>query len=395
MATYSHSKISTYEKCPYKYKLQYIDKETPEIENTIEAFMGGIIHQALEDLYKRKKFKQRVSKEILIKFYRDAWEKEYSEDIKVVKDNLTAENYKKMGEKFLNDYYEKYKPFEQLMILGLETQDKMTLPDGSSWHVRIDKFACDDKENYYVCDYKTDSWMKDQEEADEDRQLAMYSIWVKDKFKDAKSVKLVWHMLAFNKEVISERTEAQLKKLQEEVVNIIKEIENAKDFPTNVTALCEYCGFRSKCPSFKHKIELEVKAEESKKRFKDDDGLKLVDEFSEIKNKLKEFEDKQDSLKADLIEFAKQKKVDIVYGSNMKANIKEFDRLVLPESEEDYKAFIELLKKKGHWEECCMICYPKVQSKVIKKELHPDLIEKVKLEKDKRINLSKRKDVEE
>ena len=223
----------------------------------------------------------------------------------------------------------------------------------------------------------------------------MYSIWVKDKFKDAKSVKLVWHMLAFNKEVISERTEAQLKKLQEEVVNIIKEIENAKDFPTNVTALCEYCGFRSKCPSFKHKIELEVKAEESKKRFKDDDGLKLVDEFSEIKNKLKEFEDKQDSLKADLIEFAKQKKVDIVYGSNMKANIKEFDRLVLPESEEDYKAFIELLKKKGHWEECCMICYPKVQSKVIKKELHPDLIEKVKLEKDKRINLSKRKDVEE
>jgi len=300
-----------------------------------------------------------------------------------------------MGEKFLNDYYEKYKPFEQLMILGLETQDKMTLPDGSSWHVRIDKFACDDKENYYVCDYKTDSWMKDQEEADEDRQLAMYSIWVKDKFKDAKSVKLVWHMLAFNKEVISERTEAQLKKLQEEVVNIIKEIENAKDFPTNVTALCEYCGFRSKCPSFKHKIELEVKAEESKKRFKDDDGLKLVDEFSEIKNKLKEFEDKQDSLKADLIEFAKQKKVDIVYGSNMKANIKEFDRLVLPESEEDYKAFIELLKKKGHWEECCMICYPKVQSKVIKKELHPDLIEKVKLEKDKRINLSKRKDVEE
>jgi putative RecB family exonuclease len=394
MATYSHSKISTYEKCPYKYKLQYIDKETPEIENTIEAFMGGIIHQALEDLYKRKKFKQRVSKEILIKFYRDAWEKEYSEDIKVVKDNLTAENYKKMGEKFLNDYYEKYKPFEQLMILGLETQDKMTLPDGSSWHVRIDKFACDDKENYYVCDYKTDSWMKDQEEADEDRQLAMYSIWVKDKFKDAKSVKLVWHMLAFNKEVISERTEAQLKKLQEEVVNIIKEIENAKDFPTNVTALCEYCGFRSKCPSFKHKIELEVKAEESKKRFKDDDGLKLVDEFSEIKNKLKELEEKQDSLKSDLIEFAKQKHLDVVYGSNMKAGIKEFDKIILPEDEDKKEEFIQLIKKLGQWEECSMICYPKVQSKILKSELPKDLRDKVRIEKDKRISLSKRKGID-
>jgi putative RecB family exonuclease len=395
MPTYSHSKISAFENCPYQYKLHYIDHEEPEIENTIEAFMGGIVHLALEDLYKRKKFKQRVSKESLIKFYRDTWEKEYSEDIKVVKDNLTSENYKKMGEKFLTDYYYKYKPFEQLTILGLETQDKMTLSDGSQYHVRIDKFACDDKGNYYIMDYKTNSSMKDQEEADEDRQLAMYSIWVKDHYKDAKSVKLVWHMLAFNKEVISERTDEQLKKLQNEVIETIKKIESAKDFPTNPSALCDYCGYKSKCPSFKHQLELETKAEESIKKFKEDDGLKLVDELSEVKNKLKEFEEKQEKLRLDLFEFAKQKGVDIVYGSNMKAGIKEFDKLVLPESDEDYRGFIELLKKKGHWEECCMICYPKVQSKVIKKELHPDLIEKVKLEKDKRISLSKRKGVED
>jgi putative RecB family exonuclease len=397
MATYSHSRISTFEKCPYKYKLQYIEKAEPEIESTIEAFMGDIVHRCLEELYKWKKFQQDVSKDKLIKFYRDLWVREYSEDIKVVKADkgLSAENYKKMGEKFLSDYYDKYKPFEQLTILDLETQDRMTLPDGSQWHVRIDKFACDDKGNYYVIDYKTNSRMKDQEEADEDRQLAMYSIWVKDKFKDVKSVKLVWHMLAFNKEVVSERTDEQLKKLQDEVVSIIKKIESAKEFPTKVTALCDYCGFKGKCPSFKHQAELEAKQEESNKKFKDDAGLKIVDEFSEIKNKLKELEDKQESLKADLIEFAKQKGIDIVYGSNMKANIREFDKLVLPDSEEDYKEFIELLKSKGHWEECSMICYPRIQSKAVKKEFHPDIMEKVKLEKDKRISLSKRKDLEE
>jgi putative RecB family exonuclease len=278
MATYSHSRVSTFEQCPRKYKFQYIDKETPEIENTIEAFMGDIVHQSLEDLYKKKKFKQRAAKASLIKFYRDLWEKEYSEDIKVVKDHLTAENYKKMGEKFLSDYYDTYKPFEQLTILGLETQDRMTLPDGNQWHVRIDKFACDNEGNYYVMDYKTNSRMKDQEEADSDRQLAMYSFWVKDKFKDAKSVKLVWHMLAFNKEVVSERTPEQLEKLQQEVVELIKEIENAKEFPTNVTALCNYCGFRSICPSFKHKVELEIK--EEVKQFKDDEGVKMVDKFA-------------------------------------------------------------------------------------------------------------------
>jgi putative RecB family exonuclease len=398
MATYSHSKVTCFENCPYQYKLRYIEKADPETAETIEIFMGKRVHETLEKLYKDKYFRKLVSKSTLLKFYKDNWEREYSNDILVVKKNqgLTAENYKKMGIKFIEDYYDKYKPFDQLTILGLETQDRMTLKDGSQWHVRIDKFACDDKGNYYVCDYKTNASMKDQEEADADRQLAMYSIWVKDKFKDAKSVKLVWHMLAFNKEAISERTDAQLKKLEEETIDLIKKIEKAekeKDFPTKVTALCNYCGFKSQCPSFKHKIELEAK--EEVKKFKEDDGVKLVDKFSEVKVKLSELGEKEEELKADLIEFAKQKGIDIVYGSNMKAGIKEFDKLVLPEDNEDRAKFIELLKKLGHYEECSMICYPKLQSKTIKKELHPDVMEKVKLEKDKRISLSKRKDLEE
>ena len=395
MATYSHSRISTFENCAYKYKLQYIDKAEPEIENTIEAFMGGIVHQCLEDLYKRKKFKQRVSKESLIKLYRDIWEKEYSDDIKVVKEDqgLTADNYKKMGEKFLSDYYDSYKPFEQLTILGVETQDMMTLKDGSRWHVRIDKFACDDKGNYYVCDYKTNARMKDQEEADEDRQLAMYSFWVKDKFKDAKSVKLVWHMLAFNKEVVSERTPQQLEKLQDEVIAIIKKIESAKEYPTNVTPLCDYCGFKYMCPSFKHQAELEVKEEESKKKFKDDDGLKLVDSFAEIKKNLADLEEKQESLRSDLIAFAKQKGVDIIYGSNMKAGVKGYEKFSMPEDDEQKKKFIELVKKKGLWEDLSMINHFRLSSLAVKGELDSDLKKKLEKEDAYRISLSKRKEI--
>jgi putative RecB family exonuclease len=392
MATYSHSRVSTFEQCPRKYKFQYIDKETPEIDNTIEAFMGDMVHQALEDLYKKKKFKQRVSKASLIKFYRDVWEKEYTSDVKVVKEDLTAENYKKMGEKFLSDYYETYKPFEQLTILGLETQDRMTLPDGNQWHVRIDKFACDSEGNYYVMDYKTNSRMKDQEEADSDRQLAMYSFWVKDKFRDAKSVKLVWHMLAFNKEVVSERTPEQLEKLQKEVVAKIKEIENAKEFPTNVTALCNYCGFRHLCPSFKHKLELEVK--EEVKEFKEDDGVKIVDRFSEIKSKLKELQDEEDKLKEKLIGFAKQKGLDVVYGSNMKASVKEFDKVEI--DDENKEKLISVLKEKGLYDTYSMLCSVRLGSHIIKGGLKDEDVKNlIEVVKGFRVNLSKRKDVED
>ena len=392
MTTYSHSRVTTFENCPYQYKLRYIDKKKPEIPTTIEMFMGDMVHQALEDLYKRKKFKQRIAKSSLIKFYRDLWKKNYSYDILIVKESLDAENYRKMGEKFLSDYFERMKPFEQITILGLETQDRMTLKDGNQWHVRIDKLGCDNKGNYYVCDYKTNSRMKDQEEADEDRQLAMYSIWVKDKFKDAKSVKLIWHMLAFNKDAISERTDKQLERLQDEVIERIKEIENAEKFPTNVTALCDYCGFRKECPSFKHQAELEEI--EIIEQFKENEGVKLVDSYSEIKTKLAELKEAEEEFKDNLIRYSKQFDIDVVYGSNMKASVKEFDKIMMPEGE-DRERFIQLMKDKGIYEDCSMICYPKLNSKVLKGEIEDEIKDKVKIEKDWRVSLSKRKDVEE
>ncbi|MEK6827123.1 MAG: PD-(D/E)XK nuclease family protein [Nanoarchaeota archaeon] len=396
MATYSHSRVSTFENCPYQYKLHYIDKIEVETPTTIEPFMGDMVHQSLEDLYKRKKFKQRISKETLIKFYRDLWDKEYSNDIRIVKDGLDAKNYKKMGEQFLSNYYDRMKPFEQITILGLETQDRMTLPDGNQWHVRIDKLGCDDKGNYYVCDYKTNSRMKDQEEADSDRQLAMYSIWVKDKFKDAKSVKLIWHMLAFDKDAISERTDKQLKELQEEVVNLIKEIEKAtkeNNFPRKQTALCDYCVYKEQCPSFKHEAELDKI--ENVEKFKENEGVKLVDEFSEIKTKLAELQNQEDEFKEKLIAYAKQFGIDIIYGSNKKCSVKEFDRIILPEDEEAKTKFIKLMKDLGVYEECSMVCYPKLNSKVIKGEIDKKIISSVDIVKDFRLSLSKRKEVEE
>jgi len=389
MATYSHSRVSCFENCPYQYKLRYIDRIKPESPTTIEAFMGSMVHESLEHLYKLKKFKKRIAKSSIIKFYRDLWVKNYSDDILIVKaekENVGADNYRKMGEKFISDYYDRMKPFDQMTILGLETTDRMTLPDGNQWHVRIDKLGCDSEGNYFVCDYKTNARMKDQEEADADRQLALYSIWVKDKFKDCKSVKLIWHMLAFNKDAVSERTDEQLKKLQDEVCEIIKKIENAKEFPRRQTALCNYCGYKEMCPSFKHEAELE-KIEDVKK-YKEDEGLKLVDEFSEVKKTLSEAKKKDEEFKEKLIAYAKQFDVDVVYGSNKKCSVKEFDKVVLPE---DREKFIELLKKKGIWEDFNMLSYAKVNSGVIKGAVDNDIKKMVDVEKGFRLSLSKRK----
>ena len=252
MATYSYSKISTFENCPYQFKLRYIDKIIPDIPTTIEAFMGDLVHRTLELLY--KKFWDtgwRLSEEEMVLYYDKLWMNECTEDILIVKQEMTSESYRNLGRKFLRNYYKKHYPFNYLEILGIETQDMMTLPDGSGWHVRMDIFAKDKEGNYYVIDHKTNSKTKEQWEADSDKQLAMYSIWVKKMFDDVKSVKLVWNMLAFNNSVISERTEEQLNKLQEEIMIKIAHIESAKKYPANVSKGCYYCSYQNICEYFK------------------------------------------------------------------------------------------------------------------------------------------------
>lgn len=387
MTTYSHSRISTFEQCKYKYKLQYIDRVKVDVPTTVEAFMGDLVHRTLEKLYNDLKFEKLNTKEELLKFYNDLWTKEWTDEILIAKKDISSENYRKMGEKYISMYYDHYHPFDQMTILGLETQDRMTLSDGNQYHVRIDKLGCVGN-TYYVCDYKTNSRMKDQEEADSDRQLAMYSIWVKDKFKDAKKVILLWHMLAFDKEATSERTDEQLQKLHDEVVERIKEIESCTEYPTNVTALCDYCVYKSMCPSFKHEVELK---EKSVKEFKDDDGVKLVDELAEVEQQEKELKAKKEELKEQIIAFAKQKEIDIIYGSNKKASVKEYKKIVYPE---DKEGFIDLLKKKGVYDDITIISYPKLNSLILRKNIDNEIINQITLQKDFRISLSKKKEVQ-
>ena len=80
----------------------------------------------------------------------------------------------------------------------------------------------------------------------------------------------------------------------------------------------------------------------------------------------------------------------MIYGSNQKASVKEFDKIVMPEDAKDKEAFIQLMKDKGVYEECSMVCYPRLNSRVIKGEIDEEIKGKVKIEKDWRVSLRKR-----
>jgi len=348
MPTYSNSKLSTYEQCPLKYKYQYIDKIKVETENTIEAFMGSIVHETLEKLYRDLKLQKQNSLEDLLAYFNERWTRNWTGDIKVVKKGFTPENYRQTGEKCVTDYYNRYAPFKE-RVLGIETTDFISLdPEGEfKWHVRMDRLDDRGGGRYEIHDYKTAGYLPKQAQMDEDRQLALYSLWVKENLRDAQSIDLVWHYLIFDKELRSARTEAQLEELRTATLEAVKKAAGAKEFPAAFSNLCDWCEYQSICPKWAHLCHVETLP---LKEFKKEDGVKLVDELAELAIQKKELEEKIEAVKQDIIAYAQKLGVEVVFGSDKKASVSIGKDIAFPAKHSAQREeLIKFLKEEGLW----------------------------------------------
>ncbi len=179
MPTYSHSQLSTYETCPHQYKLAYIDKIEVETEG-IEAFMGSRVHDALEKLYRDLKVTKLNTLEELLSFYHQSWEKNWNDMIQIIRKEYSAEDYRRLGEKCITDYYKRYYPFDQGRTLGLEENIYFPLEEEKGYWIRgyIDRLTLVDSSILEIHDYKTSNRLPTQEDVDSDRQLAFYQMGV-------------------------------------------------------------------------------------------------------------------------------------------------------------------------------------------------------------------------
>jgi len=358
MITFSISRIGTYRDCPRQYKFAYIERPQVEFKDTVEAFLGSRVHEALEKLYRDKRHEKKLSLDELLENFNRAWSDKWSEKTLIVRKDYTAENYRLMGERFLSNYYRRYEPFEQGRVIGLETQETVPLDDGGvvRLHVRIDRLVDMGDGLYEVHDYKTSSELPGQEKLEQDVQLAAYSLWVRSRFKDFQRVRLVWHYLALDKELDSWRTDEDLEKLRQELLKQIRVIEEATDFAPRVSKLCDWCLYRSLCPMWRHEAET---ARLPENEYLNEPSIKLVDEYVRLKAEAdayrREAEEKLGMLEQALIALCSQdlqkEKVSVVAGSENRLTVKEVEQVKWPaKSTEDRGRLTAALKDLGLWD---------------------------------------------
>ena len=352
---YSFSRIQTFFSCPYRYKLQYIDKAEPDFPNTIEAFMGSCVHAALEKLYKDLHFKKLNTVQDLIDFYDKTWDKTWDDAILIPRKDYSAQQYKQIGTDCIKDYYQRFKPFDHDKTIGTEEYIEFPLDDAKEYMFRgyIDRLSYDGKGLYSIHDYKTSNSLKSQQDADDDAQLALYAFGVRRNYQDCKRVRLIWHMLRHNKDVTIEKTDKDLEQVRLDAISNIKKIRSAQSFPTKQSALCSWCGYQPQCPHFRHLFMLERMLEN---KHVGEDGQTLAARYAALKQKELKVQEQIKEVSDAIYNYAEKHGIQSLFGPGVQLKIWQKECTALPRSNDPrLDQFKEILRKRGIFEKVATV----------------------------------------
>ncbi|MGH9748347.1 MAG: RecB family exonuclease [Candidatus Polarisedimenticolia bacterium] len=263
MPVYSHSRLSSFEKCPLQYRYRYIERIQRDTQS-IETFMGSRVHEVLERLYRDLLALKTPGLEDLVALYHRSWKSRYSGNVRIVKEEYSADHYRGIGERCVTSYYRRHEPFAGAATLGLEERVTLDLDAAQRGRYQlqgyVDRLARADDGAFEIHDYKTSSSLPADAELKRDRQLALYQMAVQSRYPEAQRVRLVWHYLAHDRTLTSERTPEELERHRRQTIGVIRTIEATREFPPHESALCRWCEYRDICPAQRHLVQAEAAA---------------------------------------------------------------------------------------------------------------------------------------
>jgi len=397
MPIYSHSQLSTYEQCPWKFKLRYRDRIKRDIEG-VEGFLGTMIHETLKKCYDDARLTRVNSLPDLLAYYNKIWRENWHDSILIMKQDLTEDNYRALGEKMIGTYYERYSPFDSDTTIGTEMGLNFSLDEENKYRMTgyIDRLSRDKDNVYEIHDYKTSSHMPSQEDADNDRQLALYHVGIQKKWPYIKNIRLIWHYLAFDTELISHRTPESISNLVQGTKNLIDEIEFAKDFPPKESSLCDWCEYPDLCPLRKHFFKVEALPVNE---YLTEPGVVLVNKYVELKDEGARIKAEMEEVREAIIDYAKREDVEVIKGSDYKARVRFDEKLKFPgKNDAERQELDETIRGAGKWEEVSQLDIASLARIVENSLWSKDLIEQVmkygRIEETNSISVSKLKDAE-
>lgn len=234
-------KLSIFQRCPLRYKFQYIDYLGDKYKKEWPHFIfGRAIHKALADFFRVPPEGRTL--EGLKHLLRQHW---LRQDRRVFK---SAEEERMWGEKALEALESCYRS-EDMSIQPEVIEERLEVPVADFTLIgRIDRVDRLPDGAYELIDYKTGTYTPPQDEFDQDLQMSIYCLGLYHQ-RAIFASKLTAHYLQARKKLTTTRSKEELDAAVEKIREIIAQIEETKQFKPNVNPFCTWCDYLVICPA--------------------------------------------------------------------------------------------------------------------------------------------------
>jgi RecB family exonuclease len=244
----SPSRLLAWVDCPRRYRLQYLDRPTPQARpQRAHTSLGVAVHNALRDWWDLHPPQRTPAAGA--ELVGSAWIESGFRDAE------QSQRWRTRSQQHVGDYLQRVDPAHQPLgierTVGLRTQ---TL----ALQGRVDRLDDRDGE-LVVVDYKTSRTVPTDDDARTSLPLALYAAAVWKMFR-RRCVRVELHHLPSGQVAAHEHTGESLRRKLDEAESIARDARAAEAdyaehgtdsgrFPAQVGPLCRWCDFRAHCPA--------------------------------------------------------------------------------------------------------------------------------------------------
>lgn len=373
--------MSRFRICPYAYRL---DADSGVWRITDTECMDYSVHDAILLSERRRLMREKVLEDDVLSAFWESWDRHFPDVYPPTDDNLALIRY---GEKCMRGYIQSCRRTKDAVIVA-DVRGTIDVPGGSLL-VPIDAVHRRGR-TAVVCNYVTDPGVMSSEELLKDYMTGVRARWVLDNIPDCRNVVAKWEFLGSGSSV-------ECRMLSEKIrddVALAREI--AGELLSGTVGLsregdhCASCPHVSVCPRFTHELSFG----DDPSSMSEDEGFVLVNEYSELQEKIDALKRRQSILEAKqklvaerIISFSRSHGYSAVSGETHKAVIGNEKRVILPE---DKTLIVERLKATGDYDKLSMVNYPRLRSDIVKGIADREIQRMVSVEETPRIHLRKR-----
>lgn len=257
MIRYSHTRLSSFDKCRHSYTSRYILKDYPFRQTSVEAFVGKIVHTVIEDLHKG--FVQPLKIAAWTKFG-ELWAEKYRPDLAVDVRGYGAQWWQDHGLRCLSNYLKSGQTPSDCDVIAIEKkyQAQLTLEPATEIVGILDRLILG-PEGYEIHDFKTGKkparkWFE------RDNQLPLYAQLIETPFMIEPETPITTKRLYLATGEIETYVVTRERRLEawnwaQTTARKAHAFEKAflageAEAETNVSALCDWCALKSAgCPA--------------------------------------------------------------------------------------------------------------------------------------------------